>query len=195
MQEIILEFLKNNANLKNVAWVFIIVVLLLIIFYPIIDTNLLYYSRVSNRVDILERVSRLDENEIRKNENLEKEYNSIIKEMSEKENNYLNNIFIKETSLSNNIIKFVAAAWLFIIIGIVIPFTKDKKTGKRSRKNLSGGILCVIFGIFIGYIGYLIPIIVNITINIILYQCIIIYLAYTISKYGNNISNNNWSNE
>jgi len=195
MQEIILEFLKNNANLKNVAWVFIIGVLLLIIFYPIIDTNFLYYSRVSNRVDILERVSRLDENEIRKNENLEKEYNSIIKEMSEKENNYLNNIFIKETSLTNNIIKFVAAAWLFIIIGIVIPFTKDKKTGKRSRKNLSGGILCVIFGIFIGYIGYIIPTIVNITVNIILYQCIIIYLAYTISKYGNNISNNNWSNE
>lgn len=191
MQEIILEFLKNNANLKNVAWVFIIGVLLLIIFYPIIDTNFLYYSRVSNRVDILERVSRLDENEIRKNENLEKEYNSIIKEMSEKENNYLNNIFIKETSLTNNIIKFVAAAWLFIIIGIVIPFTKDKKTGKRSRKNLSGGILCVIFGIFIGYIGYIIPTIVNITVNIILYQCIIIYLAYTISKYGNNISNNN----
>ena len=143
MQEIILEFLKNNANLKKVAWVFIIAVLLLIIFYPIIDTNLLHYSRVSNRVDILERVSRLDENEMRKNENLEKEYNSIIKEMSEKENNYLNNIFIKETSLTNNIIKFVAAAWLFIIIGIVIPFTKTRLLINVQEKTyLAGYYVC-----------------------------------------------------
>ena len=54
-------------------------ILLLIVFYPIIDANFLYYNRVSNRIDILEKVSKLDENEIKKDKRLEKEYNARLR--------------------------------------------------------------------------------------------------------------------
>lgn len=48
MKEILLGVLKNSKNYKRIAWIFILVILLLIVFYPIIDANLLYYKRVSN---------------------------------------------------------------------------------------------------------------------------------------------------
>ena len=98
VKDIFLNILKDSKNYKKIAWIFIIAILLLVVLYPIIDANFLYYKRVSNRIDILENVSKIDENKINKNDKLKKEYNSIIEEISEKENNYLNNIFVNETS-------------------------------------------------------------------------------------------------
>lgn len=95
MKEIILSILKDSKNYKKIAWLFIAAILLLVVLYPIVDANFLYYKRVSNRIDILEKISKIDKNEIYKNDKLEKEYNSIIEEISDKENNYLNNIFVK----------------------------------------------------------------------------------------------------
>ncbi len=185
MKEIILNILKDSKNYKKIAWLFIVAILLLVVLYPIIDANFLYYKRVSNRIDILEKISKIDENEICKNDKLEKEYNSIIEEISDKENNYLNNIFVKETSYKNKIIKFFSAAWMFIIVGLILPFTKDKTKNKRTWTNLFGGILCIGVGFLFGYFGVKIPTIINIVVNIILYQIIMIYLAYTIATSGN----------
>ncbi len=185
MKEVILNLLQDSKNYKKIAWFFIIAILILIILYPIIDANFLYYKRVSNRIDILEKISKIDEKEISKNDMLEKEYNSIIQEISEKENNYLNNIFIKEKTLKNRAIKFISSAWLFIVVGIILPFTKDKEKDKRTWTNFWSGIICIVMGCLFGYIGYKIPTIINIVVNIILYQIIMIYLAYTITTYGN----------
>ena len=185
MKEIILNILKDSKNYKKIAWLFIVAILLLVVLYPIIDANFLYYKRVSNRIDILEKISKIDGNEICKNDKLEKEYNSIIEEISDKENNYLNNIFVKETSYKNKIIKFFSAAWIFIIVGLILPFTKDKTKNKRTWTNLFSGILCIGVGILFGYFGVKIPTIINIVVNIILYQIIMIYLAYTIATSGN----------
>ena len=188
MKEIILNILKDTKNYKKIAWLFIIVILVLIILYPIIDANFLYYKRVSNRIDILEKISKIDEKEINKNDKLEKEYNSIIKEISEKEDNYLNNIFIKEKTFKNKLIKFFSAAWLFIIVGLILPFTNDKSKGKRTWANFFSGILCIGIACLFGYCGYKIPTIINILVNIILYQIIMIYLAYTIATSGNKLN-------
>lgn len=188
VKEVILNILKDSKNYKKIAWLFIIAILLLVVLYPIIDANFLYYKRVSDRIDILEKVSKIDENEINKNDKLEKEYNSIIEEISEKENNYLNNIFVKETSNKNKAIKFFSAAWMFIIVGLILPFTKDKTKNKRTMTNFFSGILCIGAGCLFGYFGFKIPTIINIVVNIILYQIIMIYLAYTIATSGNKLS-------
>lgn len=113
---------------------FIAILLLIIVFYPIIDANFLYYERVSNRIEISEKVSKIDENEVKKNQKLENEYKAIIDEISEKENKYLNNIFIKETNKNNKIIKFFASSWLLWVTGIVLIITKDKKNRKKNEK-------------------------------------------------------------
>ncbi len=190
MKEILLNMLsilKDTKNYKTIAWVFIIAILLLIVLYPIIDANFLYYKRVSNRIEILDKINNIEIEKIEENEKLKQEYDSILNEISEKENNYLNNIFIKETSSRNNIIKFISSSWMFIIVGLILPFTKDKSKGKRTWNNVLGGLLCLGIAWLFGFIGYKIPTIINIVVNIILYQIIMIYLAYTIATSGNKI--------
>lgn len=51
--------------------------MMLILFYPIIDINFLYYKRVNNRINILEKFSNLNLEKIQ-NEYLSNEYNSIL---------------------------------------------------------------------------------------------------------------------
>lgn len=187
MKEIILNILKDTKNYKKIAWVFILAILLLIVLYPIIDANFLYYKRVSNRIEILDKINNIEIEKIEENEKLKQEYDSILNEISEKENNYLNNILIKETSSRNNVIKFISSSWMFIIVGLILPFTKDKAKGKRTLNNVLGGLLCLGIAWLFGFIGYKIPTIINIVVNIILYQIIMIYLAYTIATSGNKI--------
>ncbi len=187
MKEIILNILKDTKNYKKIAWVFILAILLLIVLYPIIDANFLYYKRVSNRIEILDKINNIEIEKIEENEKLKQEYDSILNEISEKENNYLNNILIKETSSRNDVIKFISSSWMFIIVGLILPFTKDKSKGKRTLNNVLGGLLCLGIAWLFGFIGYKIPTIINIVVNIILYQIIMIYLAYTIATSGNKI--------
>ena len=177
----ILGVLKSIKNYKLAAWIFIIVILLIIVFYPIIDANFLYYKRVSNRIEILESLTNIEDKILEKNDKLKNEYNSILKEISDKENNYLNNIFIMKDSNRNNIIKFISSAWMFALVGIILPFTKDKAKGKRTMTNFWSGIFCVLLAGLLGLIGFKIPTIINVIVNVILYQIIIIYLAYTIA--------------
>lgn len=184
MKEILLGVLKNSKNYKRIAWIFILVILLLIVFYPIIDANLLYYKRVSNRIEILEKITNIEEEKLDKNDKLKDEYNSILEEISDKENNYLNNIFITEDSNKNNNIKFISSAWMFVLVGIILPFTKDKSKGKRTRTNFWSGIFCLALAGLFGFIGCKIPTIINVIVNIILYQIIMVYLAYTIATAG-----------
>lgn len=184
MKEILLGVLKNSKNYKRIAWIFILVILLLIVFYPIIDANLLYYKRVSNRIEILEKITNIEEEKLDKNDKLKDEYNSILEEISDKENNYLNNIFITEDSNKNNNIKFISSAWMFVLVGIILPFTKDKSKGKRTWTNFLSVIFCLALAGLFGFIGCKIPTIINVIVNIILYQIIMVYLAYTIATAG-----------
>lgn len=129
----------------------------------------------------MQKITSIEEEKLYKNDKLNDEYNSILKEISEKENNYLNNIFINKDSEKNKNIKFISSAWIFILLGIILPFTKDKTKGKRTWFNFGSGIFCLAVASLVGYIGYKIPTIINVMVNVILYQIIIIYLVYTIT--------------
>lgn len=179
------KLINEKKGFKLIAWIFIIVIILAIVFYPIIDANFLYYNRTNKRIEIIQKIVNINENDIKRDSRIEEEYNSILNDMNSQSNNYISNIFQKETNKGKNIAKFISGSWLFIIIGIIMPFTLDKNKGKRfTLNNFMGGILCLSIGVILGFACYKIPNIINFAVNIILYQIILIFLAYTIATSG-----------
>ena len=186
--EFIFDRVKVVKNYKLLFGLVISAIVILILFYPIIDANVLYYKRINNRISILDKITKLDEDKIDKNENLKKEYNSILKEMNSKDNNYLNNIIYKEKNEENNKTKFGAMAWLFFIVSLIVPFTKDNKKNKRfTLNNIFAGIVCFVIAYVMGIIGEKIPTIINVWVNVILYQIILFFISYCIATAGNKI--------
>ena len=179
------KLINEKKGFKLIAWIFIIVIILAIVFYPIIDANFLYYNRTNKRIEIIKKNVNINENDIKRDSRIEEEYNSILNDMNSQSNNYISNIFQKETNKGKNIAKFISGSWLFIIIGIIMPFTLDKNKGKRfTFNNFMGGIVCLGIGAILGFACYKIPNIINFAVNIILYQIILIFLAYTIATSG-----------
>lgn len=179
------KILNEKKSFKLIAWIFIILIILSIIFYPIIDANFLYYNRTNKRIEIIQKMVNINESDIKRDPRIEKEYNSILDDMNSQSDNYISNIFQKETNTGKNIAKFVSGSWLFIFIGIIMPFSVDKNKGKRfTINNIIGGILCLGIGTILGFACYKIPNIINFAVNIILYQIILIFLTYTIVTSG-----------
>lgn len=179
------KLVNEKKGFKLIAWIIIILIILAVIFYPIIDANFLYYNRTNKRIEIIQKIVNINENDIKRDSRIEEEYNSILNDMNSQSNNYISNIFQKETNKGKNIAKFISGSWLFIIIGIIMPFTLDKNKGKRfTFNNFMGGIVCLGIGAILGFACYKIPNIINFAVNIILYQIILIFLAYTIATSG-----------
>ena len=102
------KVITEKKNFKIIAWIFIILIILAIVFYPIIDANFLYYNRTNKRIEIIQKITSIDENEIKKDKRIEEEYNSILDDMNSQSNNYISNIFQTETDKGRNIAKFVS---------------------------------------------------------------------------------------
>lgn len=179
------KLINEKKGFKIIAWIFIVLIILAIVLYPIIDANFLYYTRTNKRIEIIQKIVSIDENEIKKDKRIEAEYNSILEDMNNQSNNYISNIFQKETNKGRNIAKFLAGSWIFILVGIIMPFTKDKNKEKIfTLNNIFAGILCFVIAGFLGVVCVKIPNIINFGVNIVLYQIILIFLAYTISTSG-----------
>ncbi len=176
------KLINEKKGFKIITWIFIVLLILTIVLYPIIDANFLYYNRTNKRIEIIQKIISIDENSVKKDKRIEDEYNSILEDMDNQSNNYINNIFQKETNKGRNIAKFLAGSWLFIIAGIIIPFTKDKNKGKRfTLNNIFSGILCFAIAGLLGFICIKIPNIINFGVNIVLYLIILIFFTYTIA--------------
>ena len=74
MKEKIFELFKTNLkNPKLYIGLFIILVMVLLLF-PYIDANYFYYSRVEKRINILDKVTEIDKDEVQNNTILKEEY-------------------------------------------------------------------------------------------------------------------------
>lgn len=183
--EIIKEILKDTKNYKKLAWIFVIVIILFVIIYPILDANFLYYGRTNKRIEILNKLTEINVEKLEGNKQLKLEYESIISDMNVQKDKTLNNIFIKNNSKKVDTIKFFAGSWMFILVGIIMPFVKDKTKNKRfTLNNILSAILCFAIAGGLGWLFVKIPTIINVTVNVILYEIILIYLAYTIATAG-----------
>ena len=78
------ELLVNviTGRRSRIFWaVVIVLVVFVVIVYPYIDANFLYYDRIEKRIDNLQKLVELTGTPLEENEELNKEYLSIVAEM------------------------------------------------------------------------------------------------------------------
>ena len=170
-----------NMNKRKLGVIVIVVFVSILILFPFIDTNFFYANRIKNRIDILQKITELDIDKISQNQNLMKEYDSIVKEINESDSNYINKI------LSNNkndhiIGKFISGGMLWWLLGIIVLFffnkfnKEENKKGRNWGTRIGGFILCAIIGGLIGLLCSIIPTIFNIWVNYIIVPILVLIL-------------------
>lgn len=169
-----------NMNKRKLGITIIVLLVVILILFPFIDTNFFYSNRIKNRIDILQKITELDMDKISQDENLLKEYESIVKEINESDNNYINKV-LNNNKNDHTIGKFISGGLLWWILGIIMLFfynifNKDDKNGKNWGTRIAGFILCVIIGGLIGLICSIIPTIFNIWVNYIIIPILVLIL-------------------
>lgn len=170
-----------GMNKRKLGIIVIIVFVSVLILFPFIDTNFFYSNRIKNRIDILQKITELDMDKINQNENLMKEYNSIVKEINESDNNYINKV-LNNNENDNTIGKFISGGILWWLLGIVVLFFYNKFNKENSIKGknlglrIGGFILCIIIGGLLGFICSIIPTIFNIWVNYIIIPILVLIL-------------------
>lgn len=169
-----------NMDKRKLGITIIVLLVTILILFPFIDTNFFYSNRIKNRIDILQKITELDMDKISQDENLLKEYESIVKEINESDNNYINKV-LNNNKDDHTIGKFISGGLLWWILGIVMLFfynifNKDDKNGKNWGTRIAGFVLCVIIGGLIGLICSIIPTIFNIWVNYIIIPILVLIL-------------------
>lgn len=154
----------------KIFWaVFLAIIVILLVLYPYIDANFLVFSRINKRIDILERVTQLDLDKINKNSALQKEYNSVIGEISTIREKSVGTITTRQDTYNDKTIKFISGGSLFWLVSLIVLFSKNKKDNisvlKKIFNNVMSAILCVFIGYFCALIGKNIPTIINVWLN------------------------------
>ena len=170
-----------NMNKRKLGVIVIIVFVSILILFPFIDTNFFYANRIKNRIDILEKITQLDIDKISQNQNLMKEYDSIVKEINESDSNYINKVLNNKKN-DHTIGKFISGGALWWLLGFIVLFfynifnKEDNKKGKNWGTRIGGFILCAIIGGLIGLICSIVPTIFNIWINYIIIPILVLIL-------------------
>lgn len=181
MSEKIFELLKDNMkNPKLYLFVFIVILVILILF-PYIDANYFYYNRIEKRIDILDKVTKIDEEKVLNNKILNEEYNSILSEIEEQRDGSLSTVFITDNTYEISRNKFISGGLIFWLISIVCFFVKMEKPWYK----FLGFIFFVLLGGIFGYISILIPTVINPTCNYIfvpVLQCAFLGITITMGN-------------
>ena len=177
----------------KIFWaVFLTIIVLLLVLYPYIDANFLVFSRINKRIDILERVTQLDLDKINKNSALQKEYNSVIGEISTIRERSVGTITTRQDTYNDKTIKFISGGSLFWLVSLIVLFSKNKKDNisvlKKIFNNVMSAILCVFIGYFCALIGKNMPTIINVWLNAVGFPCIQIAIIGLI-VYGTSKNN------
>jgi hypothetical protein len=144
-----IEFIKLLGGRKLIV-IFLSILVLGVVLYPIIYENFLYFNLLNQRISILERVSELNFEEIDDNEILFNEYNSIIKKIGDyDEENDLSykSIFHERTSKELKFCKIFFGSIIFILLFLRMC----------AKKNIKGIIQFIVLALIGGYVGYLLP--------------------------------------
>ena len=60
------KVINEKKGFKVIAWSFVILIIIAIIFYPIIDANFLYFNRTNKRIEIIQKIISIDEQDIKR---------------------------------------------------------------------------------------------------------------------------------
>lgn len=170
-----------NMNKRKLGVIVIAVFVSILILFPFIDTNFFYANRIKNRIDILQKITELDMDKISQNQNLMKEYDSIVKEINESDGNYINKV-LNNNKNDHAIGKFISGGLLWWFLGIIVLFFYNKfnkeenKKGRNWGTRIGGFVLCAIIGGLIGLICSIVPTIFNIWVNYIIIPILVLIL-------------------
>ena len=139
-----------NMNKRKLGVFLIIVFVSVLILFPFIDTNLFYANRIKNRVDILQKITELDMDKISQNQNLMKEYDSIVKEINESDSNYINKVL---NNRKNDYIieKFISGGALWWLLWIIVLFFYNIFNKEDNKNYIIIPILVLILIILLLY--------------------------------------------
>lgn len=177
-------FAKLWDNLRNPKlYVFIIAVFIVaLVLLPYIDANVFYYKRVNNRIDILKKLEAIDVEELKNDEVLLREYNSILSEVEKQSDGSLGSVFRKETDKSVILFKFLTGGSLCWLIAIFCLFNKGfKNFGNR----ILGFLVFTILGGITGLLAKAIPTISNPVVNYIGFPVLLIAIIALLATSGN----------
>ena len=177
-------FAKLWDNLRNPKlYVFIIAVFIVaLVLLPYIDANVFYYKRVNNRIDILKKLEAIDAEELKNDEVLLREYNSILSEVEKQSDGSLGSVFRKETDKSVILFKFLTGGSLCWLIAIFCLFIKGfKNFGNR----ILGFLVFTIHGGITGLLAKAIPTISNPVVNYIGFPVLLIAIIALLATSGN----------
>ena len=171
-----------NADKRKLGIVVIVLFTIILILFPFIDTNFFYSKRIKNRIDILQQITELDMDKINQNQDLVKEYNSIIEEINESDNNYVNKV-LNNNKRDHVIGKIISGGILWWLLGFLVLFfynilnaDKHSTTNKNWSTRIGGFILCVFLGGETGLICSVIPTLFNIWVNYIIIPVVVLVL-------------------
>jgi ABC-type multidrug transport system fused ATPase/permease subunit len=191
--EELVELFKRNYKRPKLWLSIAIILFIVVLLIPYIDSNFFYFSRMEKRINVLDKVMALDQEKINSNQAYIDEYQRILQEMeqqSERSINSLMNKFIIQvnyiTSMGkgegNRPIKFLSGAFWLLLITAFIPFMDTFK--KRSDKLIAFVLLLIMSGI-IGWFFSIVPVIISPMVNYIGVPLLQIIVVIIISVKSN----------
>ena len=169
-----------GMNKRKLGVIVIVLFVFILILFPFIDTNFFYANRIKNRINILQEITELDMNKINENEKLLNEYESILDEINESDNNYINKV-LNNNKNDHSLGKFISGGLLSWILAIIMlffynTFNKENTDSKNWGTRIGGFVICAIIGGLIGLICSIIPTIFNIWVNYLIIPIIVLIL-------------------
>lgn len=169
-----------GMNKRKLGVIVIVLFVFILILFPFIDTNFFYANRIKNRINILQEITELDMNKISENEKLLNEYESILDEINESDNNYINKV-LNNNKNEHSLGKFISGGLLWWILAIIMlffynTFNKENTGSKNWGTRIGGCVICTIIGGLIGLICSIIPTIFNIWVNYLIIPIIVLIL-------------------
>jgi hypothetical protein len=158
-----------NLNPQKIIGIVILLILILILF-PFIDSNIVQPKRLSQEIQNLDSLTKIDQNKINDNPVFKMYYEKIISRMN-------NSIEIKTKDNSIPIWqKFISGgslSWLLIFVALFAKYEK-------AIQKIGGIFLLLLIGSIMGFIGILIPSFEIAQINIIVYPLMQLLLLISI---------------
>ena len=196
MKEKIFDFVRQLATGEKRRPFFAIVIILfivLMIVFPYVDANFLYFSRIEKRLDNLGKLVEISGYSINDAPELLDEYQSILSEVSSaREKNIIGGLSKADTHGTDYWTKFIGGGFLFALVGIIGLFSKNKGLKMTCslflKNNFTIFILCSVMAAIFAFIFAHIPTLGAAWLNAILSPVIQLILVYLLLQPPKNQS-------
>lgn len=184
----IIEFFEK-ITIKKILVVFIIGSIITLCF-PLIDYYFYFNYRTTSRIEVLDKVTKLELDVIKENAILQEEYNSILSEIQEHGNGPtfdVSGVITTQSNKSSSLYKFLTGGfWCWLVI-ILTPFIYKKKL----KDMIIAIIIFGLIGTILGWVSTRIPTFINPIYNYVGFPTAQIVIVIIIAVWVNSKSKKN----